>query len=146
MSSRGKPIEKTFDWYAQDRYGNVWYMGEDTRELRHGRFVKASDSWEAGVDGAKPGIIMPGEPRPGDRYRQEYYPRYALDQAQVLGSGGGVRVPNGSYAHTLLTDETAPQLDPGVHEHKYYVAGLGDIKEQTVAGDHEQIQLVSVTH
>jgi hypothetical protein len=146
VSSRGKAIEKTFDWYAQDKNGNVWYMGEDSRELQHGKFVKVSDSWEGGVDGAEPGIIMPGNPQPGDEYRQEYYPHYALDQARVLGSGGQVKVPYGSYKDTLLTDETAPKLDPGVHEHKYYVAGVGDIKEQTVAGNHEQIQLVSITH
>lgn len=145
VSSRGKPIERTFDWYAQDKAGNVWYMGEDTRELKHGRFVKMSDSWEAGVDGAEPGIIMPGDPRTGDAYRQEYYPHYALDQARVLGSGGALTVPYGSYERTLLTAETSPQLDPGVVERKYYVAGVGDVKEQAVRGNHEQIQLVSVT-
>jgi len=146
VSSRGKAIERTFDWYAQDKDGNVWYMGEDTLELQHGRFVKMSDSWQGGVNGAKPGIIMPGQPRRGDQYRQEYYPGHALDQAQVLGSGGPVKVPYGSFKHTLLTVETSPRLDPGVRERKYYVAGVGDIKEHTVSGNHEQIQLVSVTH
>jgi hypothetical protein len=146
VSSHGKPIEKTFDWYAQDKGGNVWYMGEDTRELKNGRFVKMSDSWEGGVDGAEPGIIMPGNPQPGDEYRQEYYPGHALDQARVLGSGGSVKVPYGTYRDTLLTEETSPQIDPGVREQKYYVAGVGDIKEQTVAGDQEQIQLISITH
>jgi hypothetical protein len=146
VSSRGRPIEKTFDWYAQDKDGNVWYMGEDTREVVHGKFVKMSDSWEAGVDGAQPGIIMPGNPSPGDQYRQEYYPHYALDQARVLGSGGPVTVPYGSYKHTLLTVETSPRIDPGVAERKYYVAGVGDVKEHTVSGNHEQIKLVSVTH
>ncbi len=145
VSSHGKPIEKTFDWYAQDKSGNVWYMGEDTRELKRGKFVKASDSWEAGVNGAQPGIIMPGKPRRGDAYRQEYYPHHALDQARVLGSGGPVTVPYASFGRTLLTVETAPRLDPGVAERKYYVAGVGDIKEQTVSGNHEQMQLVSVT-
>ena len=144
VSSHGRPIEKTFDWYAQDKGGNVWYMGEDTRELENGHFVKMSDSWEAGVDGAEAGIIMPGDPQPGDAYRQEYYPKYALDQARVLGGGGPVKVPYGSYKKTLTTVETSP-LDPGVAEHKYYVAGLGDIKEQTVKGNQEQIQLVSVS-
>jgi hypothetical protein len=144
--SHGKPIERTFDWYAQDKDGNVWYMGEDTFELQHGRFVKMSDSWEAGVNGAKPGIIMPGHPRRGDQYRQEYYRRHAEDQARVLGSGGPVTVPYGSFRHTLLTVETSPRLDPGVRERKYYVAGVGDVKEHTVSGNHEQIRLVSVTH
>jgi hypothetical protein len=146
VSSRGKPIERTFDWYAQDKNGNVWYMGEDTRELNHGRFVKMSDSWEGGVDGAKPGIIMPGNPQRGEEYRQEYYPHHALDQARVLGSGGAVRVAYGTYKDTLITEETSPRIDPGVAERKYYVAGLGDVKEQAVSGNHEQIQLVSVTH
>ena len=146
VSSRGQPIEHTFDWYAQDREGNVWYMGEDTRELHHGVFVKADDSWEAGVNGAEPGIIMPGDPKRGDTYRQEYYPHYALDQAHVLGPGGRVTVPNGSYGETLLTVETAPKLDPGVAERKWYVAGVGDVKEHTVSGNHEEIVLVSITH
>ena len=146
VTSHGRPIEKTFDWYAQDKYRNVWYMGEDSRELQHGHFVKVSDSWKGGVKGAKPGIIMPGNPQRGDQYRQEYYPHYALDQARVLGSGGAVTVPQGPYPHTLLTVETAPTLDPGVAEQKYYVKGVGDIKEHTVSGNHEQIQLVSLTH
>jgi hypothetical protein len=144
--SRGKAIERTFDWYAQDTDGNVWYMGEDTRELQNGKFVKADDSWEAGVKGAQPGIIMPGNPQPDGSYRQEYYPQHAEDQARILGSGGALTVPAGSFPQMLLTEETAPKLDPGVAERKYYVAGLGDVKEQTVSGNHEQIQLVSVTH
>jgi hypothetical protein len=146
VSSHGKPIEKTFDWYAQDKAGNVWYMGEDTRELQHGRFVKMSDSWEGGVNGAKPGIIMPGHPQPDGSYRQEYYPGHALDQARVLGSGGPVRVPYGSFEQTLETVETSPRIDPGVAEHKFYVAGVGDIKEHTVSGNHEEIVLVRITH
>jgi hypothetical protein len=146
VSSRGRAVEHTFDWYAQDREGNVWYMGEDTRELHQGKFVKADDSWEAGAAGAEPGIIMPGDPQPGDAYRQEYYPHYALDQARVLGPGGKVTVPNGSYSETLLTVETAPKLDPGVAERKWYVDGVGDVKEHTVSGNHEEIVLVSVTH
>jgi hypothetical protein len=146
VSSHGHPIEKTFDWYAQDKAGNVWYMGEDTSELQGGKFVRASDSWEAGRKGAKPGIIMPGKPRKGDQYRQEYYPNFALDQARVIGSGGPATVPNGSYKKTLLTVETAPKVDPGVAERKYYVRGVGDIWEHTVSGNHEQIKLISISH
>jgi hypothetical protein len=146
VSSRGQLTERTFDWYAQDKAGNVWYMGELAREVQNGKLVKAGDSWQGGVNGARPGIIMPGQPQRGEEYRQEYYPGHALDQARVLGGGGAVMVPNGSYQHTLLTVETAPKLDPGVAERKYYVAGVGDVKEQTVSGNQEQIELVSVTH
>jgi hypothetical protein len=144
VSERGAPVERTFDWYAQDKQGNVWYMGEDALELKHGRFVKASDSWESGVNGAQPGIIMPGNPKPGDAYRQEYYPPgKALDQARVLGSAS-VKVPYGAFRQSLVTSEFSP-LEPQT-EKKYYVAGLGEVEERVVKGHHEQFQLVSVTH
>src|SRR5215475_8408482 len=84
--------------HAQDKQGNVWYMGEDSLELKNGHFVKASDSWQTGVNGAQPGIIMPGNPQPGDEYRQEYYPPgQALDQAKVLSLDGSITVPFGAY-------------------------------------------------
>jgi hypothetical protein len=143
VSEHGRPLERTFDWYAQDRQGNVWYMGEDARELKNGRFVRASDSWQAGVKHAKPGIIMRGHPRPGDVYRQEYYPPGALDQAHVVGTSATVRVPLGTFRRVLVTDEWSP-VEPQI-ERKYYVAGIGEIKEQVTAGGHEQFQLVRVT-
>ena len=145
VSEHGKPIERTLDFYAQDRQGNVWYMGEDAFELKSGRFVKASDSWLSGVGGAKPGIIMPADPRPGDSYRQEYYPRgQALDQARVIGYSGTITVPYGTFKRVLITSEFSP-LEPQT-ERKYYVAGIGEIKERVVKGHHEQFELVSVTH
>jgi hypothetical protein len=144
VSEHGRPIERTYDWYAQDKQGNVWYMGEDSLELKHGRFVRASDSWESGVGGAKPGIIMPGNPRPGDAYRQEYYPPgEALDQARVLRAGASVRVPYGAFDGVLVTSERSP-LEPQT-EQKYYAPGVGEVKEQVVKGHHEQFALVSVT-
>jgi hypothetical protein len=145
VSEHGKAVERTFDWYAQDRQGNVWYMGEDSLELKNGRLVRASDSWEAGVDGAKPGIIMRGNPRPGDVYRQEYYrPGGALDQARVLGQTSSMSVPAGTFRRSLATIEWSP-VEPQL-EKKYYVAGLGEIEEQVVAGGHERFELVKVTH
>jgi hypothetical protein len=145
VSEHGRPLERTFDWYAQDKQGNVWYMGEDSLELKNGRFVRASDSWEAGVNGAKPGIIMPASPRPGQVYRQEYYPAGgALDQARVLGTAATVRVPAGTFRRPLATIEWSP-VEPQ-YERKYYVAGLGEVMEQVTQGGHEQFQLVEVTH
>ena len=144
VSEHGKPLERTFDWYAQDKRGNVWYMGEDSLELKNGRFVRASDSWEAGVDGAKPGIIMRGNPRHGDVYRQEYYPPGgALDQARVLGVAHVV-VPAGTFRRTLATIEWSP-VEPQL-EQKFYVAGLGEVMEQVVQGGDERFELVNVTH
>ena len=145
VSERGHPIERTFDWYAQDRQGNVWYMGELSLERMHGRFAKASDSWKSGVNRAKPGIIMPADPRRGDRYRQEYYPPgEALDEAHVLGRIGTVSVPYGGFRHPLVTSEFSP-LEPQT-ERKYYVAGLGEVAERVVKGEHEEFKLVKVTH
>jgi hypothetical protein len=145
VSEGGKPIERTFDWYAQDKQGNVWYMGEDALELKNGRFVRAPDSWEAGVAGAKPGIIMEGNPRPGDVYRQEYYPPGgALDQARVLGRYGVVRAPVGTFKHALVTVEWSP-VEPQL-EKKVYVAGLGEVTEEVIQGGHEGFRLTKVTH
>jgi hypothetical protein len=144
VSERGTPVERTFDWYAQDKQGNVWYMGERSLEPEHGRFIKASDSWKSGVSGAQPGIIMPGNPQPGDQYRQEYYPPgEALDEAHVLGYSGAVEVPFGNFNRALVTSEFSP-LEPQT-EKKYYAAGLGEIQERVVKGHHEQFQLVRVT-
>ena len=138
-------VERTFDYYAQDDQGNVWYMGELALEKQHGHFVKASDSWLCGVSGAQPGIIMPADPQPGDAYRQEYYPPgKALDEAHVLSRNGSATVPNGSYNGVLVTSEYSP-LEPQT-EQKYYVSGLGEVKEKVVKGHHEEFKLVSVTH
>jgi hypothetical protein len=145
VSEHGRPVELTFDWYAQDRQGNVWYMGENSLELSHGHFVRASDSWKSGVNGAKPGIIMPGHPRRGETYRQEFYPPgEALDEARSLGRArGSVTVPYGTFQHPLVTLERSP-LEPQT-EKKYYVRGLGEVKEKVVKGHHEEFQLVRVT-
>jgi hypothetical protein len=143
VRERGRPVERTLDYYAQDKQGNVWYLGEDSFEREHGRFVRASDSWLSGVDGAKPGIIMPAHPRPGDRYRQEYYPPgEALDEAHVLGERGPVTVPYGTFKRALVTSEFSP-LEPQTEE-KYYVAGVGEILERVVKGHREEFRLVRV--
>jgi hypothetical protein len=144
VSEHGAPVKRTFDWYAQDREGNVWYMGENSLEVKNGRFVRASDSWQAGVKGAKPGIIMRGDPRPGEVYRQEYYPPGgALDQARVLDAHPSVKVPYRNFARSLVTVEWSP-VEPQL-EKKYYAAGVGEIAEQVIQGAHERFQLVSVT-
>jgi hypothetical protein len=145
VSEHGRPIERTFDFYAQDKQGNVWYMGEDSFELKNGKFAKASDSWRGGVDGAKPGIIMLAHPRPGDSYRQEYYPAgEALDEGRVLGYSPSVKVPYRRFTHVLVTSDFSP-LEPQT-EHKFYAVGIGEISERVVKGHHEAFQLVRVTH
>jgi len=144
VSQHGIVVERTFDHYAQDKQGNVWYMGELSLERQHGRLVRASDSWQAGVKGGKPGIIMPAHPRPGDAYRQEFFPPgKALDEARVVGFRGPVTVPEGTFKRVLVTLERSP-LEPQT-EKKYYAPGVGEIKEKVVKGGHEHFELVSVT-
>jgi hypothetical protein len=146
VSEHGKPVERTLDYYAQDKQGNVWYMGEDSFETNaQGKMVRASDSWLAGVKGGEPGIIMPGDPRPGDAYRQEYYPPgEALDEARVLSLKGKTTVPyGGKHTGLLVTSERSP-LEPQT-EQKYYSPGLGEVMEKVVKGHHEQFRLVGVT-
>jgi hypothetical protein len=122
----GKLIEKTYDWFVQDKRGNVWYFGEDTAEYENGKVTSTKGSWETGVDGAKPGIIMQADPKVGESYRQEYYKGEAEDMAKVVGLNESATVPYGSFDHVLVTKESTP-LEPGYVEHKYYAAGVGQV-------------------
>jgi len=139
VSEDGEVVEDTFDWYAQDRYGNVWYLGEDTKEFEGGRVVSTEGSWEAGVDGAQPGVIVPAAPRVGLRYRQEYYAGEAEDRAEVLSIAGRVRVPYGSFRRALVTRDFTP-LTPDLVENKYYAKGVGPILAVTLSdGSREEL-------
>src|SRR5215211_3585219 len=99
----GGLIEDTFDWYAQDKKGNVWYFGENTKEYQNGKVESTQGSWEAGVDGAKPGIYMQADPKVGETYRQEYYEGKAEDMAKVLSLDESAAVPYGTFDHLLMT-------------------------------------------
>jgi hypothetical protein len=122
----GKLIERTYDWFAQDNKGTVWYFGEDTKEYEDGKVVSTKGSWEAGVDGAKPGIIMEADPKVGHSYRQEYYKGEAEDMAKVQSLSESLTVPYGSFDHVLVTKEWTP-LEPSYSEHKYYARGVGQV-------------------
>lgn len=124
VSLDGSVIEDTFDWYAQDNEGNVWYFGEDSRQIDHGAEIGNEGSWEAGVDGARPGIVMLAEPKVGMKYQQEYAPGVAEDEAKVRSLNGSVEVPYGSFDHCLVTFETT-RLDRSSREYKYYALGIG---------------------
>lgn len=138
----GELVEDTFDWYAQDRDGNVWYLGEDSSELEDGAVVSSAGSWEAGVDGAQPGILILADPTVGRAYRQEFYGGEAEDLAEVLQLDGSETVPFGSFAELLVIREWTP-LEPEVIENKYYAAGVGVVLELKVAGESGRVELVS---
>jgi hypothetical protein len=135
-------IEETTDWYAQDKEGNVWYFGEATKEYQARGKVITKGSWEAGVNGAKPGIIMKGNPVPGEPYRQEFLAGEAEDMGQVIAVNESVTVPYGKFTGCVKTKEWS-MLEPG-SENKWYARGVGNIK--TKSSSNEEISvLMSIT-
>jgi hypothetical protein len=145
VTEDGVTVEDTFDWYAQDDDGNLWYFGEDTTEFEDGKPVGHAGAWEAGVDGALPGIILPAAPEVGMRYRQEYYEGEAEDRAEVLSLDEDVSVPHGDFTGVLMTEDTTP-LEPDVLERKYYVRDVGPVLALKVKGDRGREELVSLSH
>ncbi len=143
VSQDGEIIEDTFDWYAQDSDGNIWYLGEDTAEFENGEMVSTEGSFEAGVDGALPGIIMPGEPQPGMKYREEYYAGEAEDNGEVLSVEEMAEVPYGQFQDVLLIKDTIT-LEPDVLEYKLYAPGVGPVLVLAVSGGGGREELITV--
>lgn len=139
----GELIEETDDWYAQDTDGNIWYFGEDSKEYEDGKYVGDEGSWEAGVNDAKPGIIMKMDPQVGDTYRQEYLKGEAEDMAEVISLTESITVEYGSFDNCLMTREWTP-LEPGVAENKYYAKDVGQLKEIIVEGDSGYMELIEI--
>jgi len=139
----GELVEETFDWYAQDNEGNVWYMGEDSAEYDSGILVSTEGSWQAGVDGAEAGFIMLADPQVGDEYQQEFYEGEAEDMAEVLALDAPVTLSDASTFTCLKVYEWTP-LDLTVMEHKYYAPGIGVVLEEQADGSYP-IELVSIS-
>jgi hypothetical protein len=144
VTQDGKLKEDTWDWYAQDRRGNVWYLGEDTKEYENGKVVGTAGSWEAGVDGAQAGIVLPAHPRVGMTYRQEHYPGHAEDRAKVLSLDEWAQVKAGFYRPLLMTKDWTP-LEPRVLEHKFYARGVGPVLVISLSGSGGREELVQHT-
>ena len=140
----GRLEERTTDWYAQDRAGNVWYLGESTAELdKAGQVTNREGTWLTGRNGAQPGIYMPAHPVVGGTGRQEYLKGHAEDHFRVVSLGARASSPYVTNSRALLTEEWTP-LEPGVLDHKLYVRGIGTVREQTVKGGVERNVLVSL--
>lgn len=138
--------EVTTDWYAQSKAGTVWYFGERTALLnRHGHVVSREGSFQSGRDGAEAGIFMTANPKLGQSFKQEDYPGHAEDRFTILDLNAHVSVPVVGSDDGLLTKETTV-LEPGVLDHKYYIRDIGTVREVTVKGGNESLELVSVSH
>jgi hypothetical protein len=144
VTSKNALVEKTTDWYAQDKAGNVWYFGEDTKEYTNGAVTSTAGTWEAGVDGALPGIVMKATPTVGDAYRQEYRPGQAEDFAKVIKRNETLTVPAGKYRNVVVTEDT-DLLDPSKLENKFFAPSVGFVRASGyVNGHHEDVRLSSV--
>lgn len=143
VTEDGAITEDTRDWYAQDRQGNIWYLGEDTAEFEDGKITTRGGSFEAGVDGALPGIIIPADPDPGMQYRQEYYAGEAEDNGAVLSTNEMAEVPSGQFKDALLTKDTNA-LEPDVLEYKLYAEGVGPVLVLGVSGGAGREELLTM--
>jgi len=142
----GTIVEDTYDWYAQDSAGNVWYFGEDTTSYDEGQ-SSTEGSWEAGVAGALPGVVMQSDPTVSESgYRQEYRAGVAEDMGQVIADTGKVTVPFGTFDDVIRTRDWSP-LEPELIEEKTYARSIGVVREETVSpkDEHEDVVLVSFT-
>ena len=143
VRSGGELVEDTVDWYAQDSAGNVWYMGEDTAEFENGKIASRGGSFEAGVAGALPGILLPANPEVGQKYRQEYFKGEAEDNGEVLGVNQLVEVPTGRYSGALLTRDTT-SLEPDVVQYKLYAPDIGPALAVGISGGAAREALVKL--
>jgi hypothetical protein len=143
IKMKGQVAESTFDWYAQDRDGNVWYFGEDTAEYENGKVTSREGSWEAGVKGAQPGIIMNASPQLTDSFRQEYQKGVAEDMYWVVATNDSIKAAGRQLHNIVRTIEWNP-LEPTVVDEKFYAPGLGLVSERALAGGKETITLLKV--
>jgi len=144
VSLNGSLIEDTFDWYAQDTDGNIWYFGEDSKQINQGVIVGTAGSWEAGVNGAQPGIVMLANPKVGMKYQQEFAAGVAEDMARIQSLSAPAQVPYGNFDDCLRTFETTP-LDRTDRAYKYYERGVGLVLTTEDKGNLRD-ELVSIKH
>ena len=144
VTEDGELVEDTEDWYAQDKWGGLWYLGEDTTEYENGKPAGKHGSWEAGVDGGQPGLIIPPSPEVGMTYRQEFYAGEAEDLGRILSLDELAEVPFGSYDEVLMTRDWTP-LEPDVLEHKFYAKGVGPVLELGLSGGVGREELIRFT-
>lgn len=136
-------IESALDWYAQDNSGNLWYFGEAVDNYNEdGTFKDHAGSWEAGVNGAKPGTIMFANPKAPTKYREEYYFDHAEDQAEIIATGVTVTIPLGTYTNCVKT-RNFTRLEPDLNELKFYAPGIGLVKEIDL-NDNSVTRLIAI--
>jgi hypothetical protein len=140
---KAKLKEETMYYYSQDMDGNVWYFGKDRKEYQNGRISGDKGSWETGVNGARPGIIMLGDTSPSDPYRQVYVAGEIEGMGQVIKTGEAASTPSGTYPDVIIVKEWT-QLAPGAVTWKYYARDVGMIFEVRKEGGSGEIDLMEI--
>jgi len=139
----GELIEDTEDYLAQDKDGNIWYFGEEVDNYKRGKLKDHSGSWIAGIDGAKPGILIKAKHVVGDTYRQEYYKGEAEDTTEVIAVDQTVTVPYGTFGECVKMYDSTP-LDQTSREYKYYCPGVGGLVMVENIETGEKAELIEV--
>ena len=131
--------EQAVDYLAEDRTGNVWYLGSYTEAYEGGQFVNVNDAWLAGVRGGRPGILMLAAPNVGTRYAQAYVPGEGSAQAKVSKTAQKKCVPFKCYTDVLIIEEGG--------ENVFYAPGVGAIKTEPrrSGGENETEELINLT-
>jgi len=146
VTENGRLVELTYDWYAQDKAGNIWYLGEYVSNYKNGKVTDHAGSFEAGVDGAQAGVAMPANPKPGLSYRQEYYKGHAEDKAAVITVGEEqVEVPYGFYDKRVLMTRDLVPTEPKVQELKFFAPNVGPLLSVHTDGAGGRAELVKYT-
>jgi hypothetical protein len=139
----GQLVEVATEWYAQDKDGNVWYLGEDVKEYENGKFKEAGSSL-VGDGPLQPGVTMMGKPIPGSCFRLSYEKGESEDRLAVLSVNAKVSGPAGSYTKVVQLKQTTP-LEPEAIEHRYYAPGVGLVQVRVQSGERERVELVRHT-
>ena len=147
VSLDGSLVEETHDWYAQDGDGNVWYLGEDSKEYDNGVVTTTAGSWAWGVAGALPGVLMWADPAThvGAEYRQEFSKGVAEDWGKITDLGLAVTVPAGSYTGCITTEDWDGSKPFEAREHKAYCPGVGIVRSVDVGAEAHPEELTSVS-
>lgn len=137
----GALVSDTKKWYAEDKEGNVWLFGQDEIEI-FGGFAKGSgDSWKAGIDGARAGIVIPANPKVGDALHTEYS-GYSDQKAHVVSVSESINIPQGAFSNCLKIRDY--QDEKGKPEDSFYCKDVGNLSLESIPGTFGKIQLTDV--
>ena len=128
----GKIAEVAIDYFAQDDNGTVYYFGEDVDEYKDGKVINHDGSWLLGRDTPVPGVLFPGEVKPGAKWVSEDVSAEISEKDEIVSVSETVTVPAGTFKNCVKVKES---LGDGTTEYKYYAKGVGVIREQPPEGD-----------